>query len=221
MTIWHSKNNTFLSAMALPETRKVKILQEIQHFFDVWWPPISARWPFGTAKTIHFRRRWPFLRLEKSKYCKKYNTFLIFGGLPYLPDNHLAQQKQYIFVGDGPSWDSKSQNTARNINIFDGSDVLMAIIPKKKQYICIAGHFGSLPFLRKYNTLAVWLVWLATSFLDPSRGVPPWIRRNGQFFLIDLNRNHNDFDRLDFLWFPPPWLDSPPRPLLAMFSKKK
>jgi hypothetical protein len=78
-----------------------------------------------------------------------------------------------------------------------------------------------LPFLRKCNTLAVWLVWLATSFLDPSRGVPPWIRRNRQFFLIDLNRNHNDFDRLDFLWFLPPWLGCPLRPLLEIFSKKK
>jgi hypothetical protein len=54
-SIWHSKNNTFLSAMALPETQKVKILQEIQYFFDIL-------------------------------------------GFPYLPDDHLAQQKQYIFV---------------------------------------------------------------------------------------------------------------------------
>ena len=69
-------------------------------------------------------------------------------------------------------------------------------------------------FLRKYNTLAVWLVWLASSFLDPSRGVPPRIRPNRQFSLIDLNRNHNDFDRLDFLGFPPPLAGIPAAPFL-------
>ena len=106
-------------------------------FFHVWWPPILARWPFGTAKTIHFRRWWPFLRLEKSKYCKKYNTFLIFGGLPYLPDDHLAKQKQCIFVGRRQYWDTKSKNIARKTRIFGDSDVLMAIIPKEKLYIFV------------------------------------------------------------------------------------
>ena len=115
----HRKNNTFWPASYTESDKNVQILQEIQHFLHFRWPACTAWWPFGTAKTIHFCRRWPFLRLEKSKYCKKYNIFLKFGGLPYLPDDHLAQQKQCIFVGHCPSWDSKSQSIARNTSFFD------------------------------------------------------------------------------------------------------
>ena len=71
----HWKNITFWPESYTESDKNVKILQEIQHFLHFRWPACTAWWPFGTAKTIHFCRPWPFLRLEKSKYCKKYNIF--------------------------------------------------------------------------------------------------------------------------------------------------
>ena len=68
-----------------------------------------------TGKITLFGRRPTLSRTKMSKSCKKYNIFCIFDDLLVRPDDHLAQQKQYIFVGHGPSWDSKSQNIARNI----------------------------------------------------------------------------------------------------------
>ena len=71
-----------------------------------------------TGKITLFGRRPTLSRTKMSKSCKKYNIFCIFDDLLVRPDDHLAQQKQYIFVGHGPSWDSKSQNIARNITFF-------------------------------------------------------------------------------------------------------
>ena len=71
-----------------------------------------------TGKITLFGRRPTLSRTKMSKSCKKYNIFCIFDDLLVRPDDHLAQQKQYIFVGHGPSWDSKSQNLARNTTFF-------------------------------------------------------------------------------------------------------
>ena len=128
---------------------------------------------FGTAKTILFGRRPLTLGPQMSIFDKKYYIFLIADS----PNVNIRQQKQTLLIVGTCFW----QYFLRKSNIFallGPSDIAFS---KEIQ------HFGCLAGLARF-LLPGPLPWGPP--LDPPKSA---------FFLIDLNRNHNDFDRLDFL----------------------